>query len=235
MGLYAALGQGGRLVPLHETGGPGPPVMLLDPVAAWQAADILAGVAPPPSAGTDRLAYKTGTSYGHRDAWAIGFDGAHVAGVWLGRADGTPLPGVLGVEAAAPLLFEAFGRLKDRPEPLAPPPPQALTVGTAELPPPLRRFRARGLPVEETAGPVIAWPPDGARVDLGLTRGEADPLLVVRLRDGRPPFAWLVDGVPLAVPGWEREAQIVPDGPGFAAIAVVDADGRAARVTLFLE
>ena len=49
--------------------------------------DILATLSytPPPGAPENRLAYKTGTSYGHRDAWAIGFDGRHVVGVWMGR------------------------------------------------------------------------------------------------------------------------------------------------------
>ena len=52
--------------------------------------DNLISVYEPPGAPENRLAYKTGTSYGHRDAWAIGFDGAHVVGVWMGRPDGSP-------------------------------------------------------------------------------------------------------------------------------------------------
>ncbi len=58
-----------------------------------------------------RLAFKTGTSYGYRDAWAIGYDGKTVIGVWVGRPDGVPVPGISGIKAAAPILFEAFDRV----------------------------------------------------------------------------------------------------------------------------
>ncbi|MEL6236518.1 MAG: penicillin-binding protein 1C [Pseudomonadota bacterium] len=232
--LYAALAGGGVLAPLHATPAELAPRRVIDPLAAWYTADILAGLAPPRAAAFDRLAYKTGTSYGHRDAWAIGFDGQHVIAVWLGRADGTALPGILGAEVAAPLLFEAFSRLKPRPAPLAPPPDAALILPNAALPPPLRRLRPRGLPPEDP-GLTIAFPPDGARLDLGLTRGRADPMLTVKLREGRPPFTWLLDGAPLAVPPYEREAVLTPDGPGYAAISVIDALGETARIRVFLE
>ena len=104
---------------------------VLSDVAAWQVGDILAGLAPPPGAPANRLAYKTGTSYGHRDAWAIGFDGAHVIGVWMGRADGTPVPGAFGADLAAPVLFQAFNRLKPELDPQPPAPPATLLVSNA--------------------------------------------------------------------------------------------------------
>ena len=113
-------------------------------VPAWYVADILRGTPPPPNGVAGRIAYKTGTSYGHRDAWAIGFDGAHVIGVWFGRPDGASVPGALGLETAAPALFDAFARLSPDPAPLPPPPGSALTVTASELPAPLRRFHARG-------------------------------------------------------------------------------------------
>ncbi|MEM9829214.1 MAG: penicillin-binding protein 1C [Bacteroidota bacterium] len=52
------------------------------------------------------LAWKTGTSYGHRDAWAVGLTPRYVIGVWVGNADGEGRPGLTGVTAAAPLLFD---------------------------------------------------------------------------------------------------------------------------------
>ncbi|MBC3806347.1 penicillin-binding protein 1C [Undibacterium seohonense] len=51
-----------------------------------------------------RLAWKTGTSYGFRDAWAVGVSGRYTLGVWVGRPDGTPNPGFFGANVAAPLL-----------------------------------------------------------------------------------------------------------------------------------
>lgn len=53
-----------------------------------------------------RLAWKTGTSYGFRDAWAVGVSGRYTLGVWVGRPDGTPNPGFFGANVAAPLLHQ---------------------------------------------------------------------------------------------------------------------------------
>jgi penicillin-binding protein 1C len=57
------------------------------------------------------VAWKTGTSQGFRDAWAIGVTPAYAVGVWVGNADGEGRPGLVGVQVAAPILFELFGLL----------------------------------------------------------------------------------------------------------------------------
>ncbi|MCX7343129.1 MAG: penicillin-binding protein 1C [Proteobacteria bacterium] len=61
------------------------------------------------------VAYKTGTSYGFRDAWSIGYDNDYVVGVWVGKADGTPCPGYHGRQIAAPLMMQIFDYLKISP------------------------------------------------------------------------------------------------------------------------
>jgi penicillin-binding protein 1C len=61
--------------------------------------------------GSKQIAWKTGTSFGFRDAWAIGTTKDYVVGVWVGNADGEGRPGLVGVQAAAPLLFDVFGIL----------------------------------------------------------------------------------------------------------------------------
>lgn len=63
------------------------------------------------------VAWKTGTSVGHRDAWAIGVNGRYCVGIWTGNADGEGRPGLTGTLAAAPLLFDLFGRLPSVPPP----------------------------------------------------------------------------------------------------------------------
>lgn len=60
------------------------------------------------------LSWKTGTSFGFRDAWAIGVNPDYVVGVWVGNADGEGRPGLTGVRAAAPILFEVAGLLPCR-------------------------------------------------------------------------------------------------------------------------
>ncbi|WP_430225879.1 penicillin-binding protein 1C [Paroceanicella profunda] len=233
--LYAGIARGGTPVRLSAQPGeagaaPGP--RLLSATAAWQVADVLAGVAPPPVAAPRRIAYKTGTSYGSRDAWAIGFDGAHVIGVWIGRADAAAVPGALGAHEAAPLLFEAFGRLGAPAVALPPPPGPVLTLATAELPPPLRRFRPRNAALAPAPGPEIAYPPDGARI---LLAPGPDAALLIRVRDGRPPYTWLVDGRPLDTRPFDRSASWTPQGPGFVSISVIDAAGAATRARVRLD
>src|SRR3546814_6960592 len=64
--------------------------------------------------GRPGVAWKTGTSYGFRDAWAIGGTRRHTVGVWVGRPDGTPLPGQYGAVTALPLMFEVIDSLPRR-------------------------------------------------------------------------------------------------------------------------
>jgi penicillin-binding protein 1C len=230
--LYAGLANGGKPRPLvwksgSNTGQSGR--NLISPVAAWYVGDILSGLAPPPNAPRNRLAYKTGTSYGHRDAWALGFDGQHVVGVWMGRADGTPVPGAFGGDLAAPVLFEVLSRIKPALTPLRSPPPAALTVSNAELPQPLQRFRGRNALFEKPKdAPTVAFPPDGSEV-------ESDGgFLVVKVRDGIAPFTWLANGKPFAVATYERQSVLATQGPGFITLSVIDAKGRSARAEIRL-
>lgn len=226
--MYAGIARGGQAIALTTVpGDPTTGAQILKPGAAWQVGDVLAGVPAPVAGANGQLAYKTGTSYGYRDAWAVGFDGAHVIGVWVGRADAAPVPRITGIKTAAPLLFEAFTRLKPKAEPLPSPPGDVLTVGTAELPKPLQQVRAPGRVV--ATGPKIAFPPNGSRVAVG---GGA---LALKVRAGRPPFTWLVNGVPVETQSLDREIAWRPDGPGFVGISVIDALGEAARARVFVE
>lgn len=58
-----------------------------------------------------KIAWKTGTSYGHRDAWSIGYNRRYTVGVWIGNFSGEGRAGLIGAEVAAPLLFEIFNKL----------------------------------------------------------------------------------------------------------------------------
>lgn len=226
--LYAAIARGGVARPLRVTGEAVEGARVLSAVAAWQVGDILSGMPPPAGAPANRLAYKTGTSYGHRDAWAIGFDGAHVIGIWMGRADGTPVPGAFGGDLAAPVLFQAFARLKRGLEPLPAPPAATLMVANGALPQPLRQFRSRAAAFAVADAPAVAFPPDGAEVEL-----MADGLLL-RVRGGVGPFTWLADGRPVVVAARTREAVVPSLGPGFVVLSVIDGIGRSARAKVRL-
>ena len=105
---------------------------------------------------------KTGTSYGYRDAWAVGFDGRMTIGIWVGRPDGAPVPGLIGRASAAPILFDAFARSGHGAAALPRAPKGAMVAPTDKLPPPLQRFRPGSLASDPTP-PRILFPPDGAR------------------------------------------------------------------------
>jgi penicillin-binding protein 1C len=232
--VYAAIARGGAPVALREDQAPGslPGAMpVLDARAAWTVADILAGAPAPAHAAPGVLAFKTGTSYGYRDAWAIGFDGRHVAGVWVGRPDGAPVPGLAGIEAAAPILVDVFARLGP-PSPLPAPPPGILMAGNTALPPPLRRFEGRGM-AADGVGPEIAYPPNGARIE--LDPGSGAGALTLKVRNGTPPFTWFANGTPVGREPFARTSSWAPDGPGFVTISVVDGRGGAARVAVFID
>lgn len=226
MQLYAMIARGGEAMPLRVRAeeNAGVRTRVLSETAAWYLGDILSGVAPPANAPRNRLAYKTGTSYGHRDAWAFGFDGRHVVGVWLGRADGASVPGAFGAEVAAPLLFEAFARLRPDLVPLAPPPVGALTISYAELPLPLRRFQPQGGGRGDTGAPEIAFPPDGA-----VLAASSDLPVLARVDRGTPPFTWLWNGRPVATGVFDRQVDLGATTPGFVELTVIDAAGRAER------
>ncbi len=230
--LYAMLANGGKARPLYWRAGAGQTgaqTQVISRSAAWQVSDILAGLAPPKGGPSGRIAYKTGTSYGHRDAWAIGFDGAHVVGVWIGRADGTPVPGAFGGDLAAPVLFEIFQRLKPNSDPLPAPPPETLILSTAELPQPLRRFTGREAVFKAPEdAPKLIFPPEGARLSL-------EEALPVKVRDGKPPFTWLANGRPILTGVYRRETALPGISEGFSRLTVIDAGGRVSRVNIEIE
>ena len=87
-----------------------------------------------------------------------------------------------------------------------------------------------------TAGQLrIAYPPEGARVDLGLARASAEARLALKAQGGAPPFTWLVNGVPVGDPDLRRQSAWTPDGAGFARISVMDAHGATDSVSIRLE
>lgn len=230
--LYASIAQAGRAtqvsaLPINQT----LQAQVLSPEAAWHLGNILAETPPPTGAAQTGLAYKTGTSYGHRDAWAIGFDGAHVIGVWIGRPDGTSVPGAFGGSVAAPVLFEAFALLKPKLDRLPPPPPSTLIVSHGHLPQPLKRFRSRNAVFNpDVDAPKLVFPPDGARLKTVSAGG-----LIAKVQDGQPPFTWMADGAPILTRSHDRSVMLKISDRGFVTLSVVDAAGRAARSKIRLD
>jgi penicillin-binding protein 1C len=249
--LYAGLADGGTVRPLRylEVASPGAPVPIMQPAAAWYLTRILVDTPPPPGMLASRnrksgraIAYKTGTSYGFRDAWALGYDKAYTVGIWVGRPDGTFSPGRMGRDAAAPVLFEVFDMLP-RPQGsrsvvfAAPPPPGAVQASNAGLPLPLRRFDPGPTALDAILaagdGPQIAFPADGATVDLTSGNGVVESLLL-RAEGGRMPLLWLVNGNRVGSSAFKRQTLFQPDGAGATRITVIDGSGASTSVEIWI-
>ena len=223
------------------------PVLLLTPAAAWYVSDILRGVPPPvpfaqaPSGGAARqIAFKTGTSYGFRDAWAIGYSENYTVGVWVGRPDGAPRPGHYGIASAAPLLFKVFGLLPGEEFTHPSPPREVLAVRSADaLPVALRRFvpadTGPNFGATAPSSPLrILFPPRDAVLEIAEVDGRAAPI-PLKAAGGEPPLRWVVDGKPIATKHSNEETGFFePDGPGFSSLAVIDAAGRIVTETVRL-
>ena len=241
--LYAGLAHDGRCAAphilearTHEAG------TLMTQHAARMIGDILRGSPPPDgrmprslAAGARPIAYKTGTSYGFRDAWAVGYSPSWTVGVWTGRADGTPRPGFYGRNTAAPILYAVFDRLPAETEsdPLASVADGLRTAVSAPVPLGLRRFVDRDnthMP-GNASPPRIQFPPDGAQLDLSRDDGGRGPLKL-EANSGTPPYRWSVNGMPVPTPAWAAVPSWQPDGPGFVKVTVVDAAGRRASATV---
>jgi penicillin-binding protein 1C len=204
--LYAGLASDGSIGRLRlQPQAPAVRRPFVEPHVARAVADVLTQPFPG-TAGITGIAWKTGTSWGGRDAWAVGFDAAHVVAVWVGRPDGTPIPGATGRGLALPLLARVFDLL-----------PSAPRHGGG-APPPL----AVALPGEDAFR--MLFPPPGAVVSAGD--------MVIRMMGGRRPLVFMVDGAKLPTEPAAREARWRPPGPGFYRLTVLDADGAAARAEL---
>jgi penicillin-binding protein 1C len=122
-GLYSALANGGKWLPLALTSiGPTRPAahprQVVSAAAAYLITDILAQRTRPDlpvdaasSRHLPRIAWKTGTSYGRRDAWSIGYNRDYTIGVWVGNFSGQGSPALTGADVASPLLFDLFNSL----------------------------------------------------------------------------------------------------------------------------
>jgi penicillin-binding protein 1C len=239
--LYSGLPRLGTTRPLREILGAGDDqretLRLMDQVAAWQVGNVLMGTPPPENGVHNRIAFKTGTSYGYRDAWSVGFDGRMTIGVWVGRPDGAPVPGLVGRTAAAPILFDAFARTGKQPMALPKPPKGALLASNAKLPLPLRRFRPLGELVRSGGEQAlhIQFPLNGSRIDITGSGDAHSAAMPVKVAGGVLPMTVLVNGVPVGEVDGRRQRLVDPPGPGFARLTVMDATCAADTVVIRIQ
>lgn len=228
--LYAALGDEGRARPLNwlaDAPKPDPksaPLHIMTSESAHEIIDILRRAPTPQGRMPARLtqqapeiAFKTGTSYGYRDAWAAGVGDGLAIVIWTGRADSAPRAATTGRQDALPILFEVFDLAARILPQNATGPILRHEPPDRHAPRPLAKFESEGTP------PQILFPPS----DSELWVDERHTSFVMAA-EGRGKLDWYVEGRPLArnaagEPVWH------PETPGFYRIAVVDPAGRTTR------
>ncbi|MBS1774033.1 MAG: penicillin-binding protein 1C [Bacteroidetes bacterium] len=121
--LYASFSNGGKFIPIkyiktNSTVLKQKGEKILSPESAYIITEILTELHRPDlpnlsekSQNIPHIAWKTGTSYGRKDAWSIGYDKDYTVGVWIGNFDGTGVAGLNGAAIATPLLFQLFNSI----------------------------------------------------------------------------------------------------------------------------
>lgn len=211
---------------------------LVSPKVAYMVTDILQEAAPP-SGFIDKnliknglIAYKTGTSYGYRDAWAIGFSQDYTLGVWVGRSDGTSCLNLTGGTHAAPLLFKLINLL-----------PNNANMGQKiyfnaekninEIPHHLKYFAIRKN--HTSSNPLkILFPRDGTL--LSASTHEAKPTsFSLSLQGEHPPFYVFINGKPLENFFSNAEILIETKEKGFTELTVTDSQGNSVSTNVILQ
>lgn len=222
--LYAALANGGQARPLvwleNET--PHSSYKLMSEESARKITTILRQ-APTPNGrvphwltqNSHAIAYKTGTSYGFRDAWAAGYTDKWTIIVWVGRPDGAPRVGKTGRQAAAPLLFDIFANLPG--------------VGSDQH---YQKIQSapRGLKVFGGTAinqPEILFPPNGAEIAVSEFGKAGRGLSFAARSPTADPLQWYVDGKPISRQETSRKTIWYPKGNGFYKVSVVAKNGSA--------
>ncbi len=200
---------------------------LMTPASARAVADILRSAPSPAGRVPARLvedapqiAFKTGTSYGYRDAWAMGFTEEWTVVVWVGRASGEAQPGETGRASALPLLFDIFDVL-----PVPPREPREV-AHEEETPHGLMTFASAN-----PSRPIIVFPGDGVEV---FVHGFGPTARGVSLasRGGAGVPDWYVSGRPVSREPTSGQAVWRPAAPGFYRVEVVDENGARAEATV---
>ncbi|WP_395369505.1 penicillin-binding protein 1C [Komagataeibacter diospyri] len=228
--LYAALDHDGHVAPLHreptglKSAARAPETFLLSSRANADIRTILRGTAPPAGvASWEGVAFKTGTSYGNRDGWAMASTPQATVGVWAGRQDGTASPGLTGRDTAGPVLAVLLSLLSSPPHTSAPSASAQPHRAVAVLSPALRTLQQR-------QAPQIIFPRNHSEIE---SRSSEGTMLPVGLEGsgGHPPYHWYINGIPLDVPPGAQPSW-TPDAPGFAHITLADAQNAHATIDI---
>lgn len=219
--LYGGLAREGKVLPIsyvdsesQESGH-----ALFSPQAARQITTILASDLD----GNHPISLKTGTSYGYRDAWVLGYDNRYVIGIWTGIPDGTPMNAVSASNLVVPLLQKVLTVLPKDTSPTTP----ILNAPTLSL---KKLTSSNEQQVVHKTLPTLIFPIDGTAIELEKIAERYKPM-PLSVTGGKRPYTWLIDGEPLPAT-WQQKHFWTPSKAGYYTIAVVDANGQVDRAEI---
>ncbi len=180
---------------------------LFSPGAAKQVMDILAV-----EDGKGKMfSVKTGTSYGHRDALAIGFDQQYVVGIWIGSPSGSPMRDITGASTAVPLLQKIVQILPQQ--------KSALPLPLAQSNLTLNKLTPSSQSAQNQETLRLLFPVDNTIIALEKAG------IPCTIRGGTRPYTWLIDGKPVSQQSWQQKYIWNPEKPGYYSFTVIDATG----------
>jgi len=219
--LYGGLARDGKVMPLSylDIDNQDAGHALFSPQAARQVTTILATDLD----GNHPISLKTGTSYGYRDAWVIGYDNRYVIGIWTGIPDGTPMNAVSARNLVVPLLQKVLTVL-----------PKNTVVNGPTLSSPTLSLKKLSSSNEQQVVhktmPTLLFPIDDTAIELEKMADHYKPM-PLNVTGGKRPYTWLIDGKPLPAT-WQQKQFWTPSKAGYYTIAVVDANGKVDRANI---
>lgn len=200
---------------------------LLSAQASWYLDYILQGVPLPAGYDQDefnKIRFKTGTSYGFRDVWSIGYNNDYSVGVWRGRPDGGFTQNTSGLNYAAPILFEIFNFLPSTNNEALTKPQGVSLPGFTNLPRHMRWIENESMAYLMDK-PKIRYPLDGSTIELIEPDRKA---LVLKAQSGTPPYHWLINGQYQPSFGDGSHQQWLVKYKGRVRITLIDSQGQQA-------
>ena len=220
--LYVALANGGKSHPIHTVADINSSQVILplcDPKAAQMTTAILREISAPEGFSDiqNQIAYKTGTSYGYRDAWTIAYNNSHTVAVWVGKPNNATQLKLTGRNTAAPLAFEVFALLQN----LLPQRSWSWSASYLgrQVPLGLARFDPQESR-ESVKQLTMLYPEKNARF---RSAGCDDSIVEVKVNDGVKPYYWYIDGEPKDI---DQGSMIQRFDHGAHTITVIDSAGE---------
>jgi penicillin-binding protein 1C len=179
------------------------------------------------------ISFKTGTSYGHRDAWAIGYNANFTVGIWIGHPAGSSMGQGTGQSLAVPILQKIFQFLpKNQSKNIQTQP--TIKLNSAHLKLRSNKYASSQKEILRVQNlPKLLFPIHETTIEREKTLQGGYKALPFKVSGGTRPYTWVINGRP-ETPSWQHKYDWLPGEPGFHTITVIDAEGKAARAHIEL-